>query len=143
MKRVNYWSVFARMPIDAKLFTLNQALNIPIQHAEEFLSKIEQEIKRQETLLALTHQKSKLENAQVQEIEQLKRLRISKNRTKKTEGKWERLIRLRYFYEIQQLRQENYGWRKISDYMSQNHKKKIHFTTLQRAYEKISKQINS
>jgi len=131
------------MTNDAKIFTLNQSLNIPPQHAQEILNKIEQEIKRQETLLSLTHQKVKLNDEQIQEIEKIKQIRISKKQKNKkpVEGKWERLIRLRYFYEIQKLREQNFSWRAISEYMRQNHKKNIYFTTLKRAYEKISKQI--
>jgi len=145
MKKVNYWYVFYKMSTDAKLFTLTQALDIPQQQAQEILDKITNEIKRQETLLALAHQKANISDKQAQEIEQLKRLRISKKTTvkKHIEGKQERLIRLRYYHEIQKLRQEGFGWRAISDYIKQNHKKTISFTTLKRNFEKITKQINN
>jgi len=145
MKKVSYWYVFYKMSTDAKLFTLTQALDIPQIQAQELLLKIEQEIKRQETLLALAHQKANISDKQAQEIEQLKRLRISKKTTvkKHIEGKQERLIRLRYYHEIQKLRQEGFGWRAISDYIKQNHKKTISFTTLKRNFEKITKQINN
>jgi len=145
MKKVSYWHVFYKMTNDSKLFTLSKALDIPQAQAQEMLDKVEQEIKRQETLLALTHQKAQLTEKQINEIEQLKRLRISKKTSKKKpiEGKQERLIRLRYYHEIEKLRSEGFGWRSISDYIKQNHHKTISFTTLKRAYEKIFKQINS
>jgi hypothetical protein len=133
------------MSTDAKIFTLSQALDIPQQEAQEMLDKITNEIKRQETLLALAHQKASISDKQAQEIEQLKKLRISKKTTvkKHVEGKQERLIRLRFYHEIEKLRQENFSWRAISDYIKQNHHKTISFTTLKRVFEKISKQINS
>jgi hypothetical protein len=146
MKKISYWHVFYKMTNDSKLFTLSKAFDIPQQEAQKMLEKIESEIKRQETLLALIHQKAQLTEKQIQEIEQLKRLRISKKTSKKKaviEGKQERLIRLRYYHEIQKLRQEGFGWRSISDYIKQNHHKTISFTTLKRAFEKISKQINN
>jgi len=145
MKKISYWYVFYKMTNDSKLFTLSKALDIPQAQAQEILDKVEQEIKRQETLLALAHQKANISDKQAQEIEQLKRLRISKKTSKKKpiEGKQERLIRLRYYHEIEKLRQEGFGWRSISDYIKQNHHKTISFTTLKRAYEKIFKQINS
>jgi hypothetical protein len=145
MKKVSYWYIFYKMTNDSKLFTLSKALDIPQSQAQELLLKIEQEIKRQETLLALIHQKAQLTEKQINEIEQLKRLRVSrKTATKKQiEGKQERLIRLRFYHEIEKLRQEGFGWRSISDYIKQNHHKSISFTTLKRAFEKISKQINS
>ena len=145
MKKISYWYVFYKMTNDSKLFTLSKALDIPQAQAQEILDKVEQEIKRQETLLALAHQKANISDKQAQEIEQLKRLRISKKTSKKKpiEGKQERLIRLRYYREIEKLRSEGFGWRAISDYIKQNHHKTISFTTLKRAYEKIFKQINS
>jgi len=145
MKKISYWYVFYKMSTDAKIFTLSQALDIPQAQAQEILDKITNEIKRQETLLALAHQKASISDKQAQEIEQLKRLRISKKTTvkKHIEGKQERLIRLRYYHEIQKLRQEGFGWRAISDYIKQNHKKTISFTTLKRNFEKITKQINN
>jgi len=145
MKKVNYWYVLYKMSTDAKIFTLSQALDIPQQQAQEILEKIANEIKRQETLLALAHQKASISDKQAQEIEQLKKLRISKKTSKKKpiEGKQERLIRLRYYHEIEKLRSEGFGWRSISDYIKQNHHKTISFTTLKRNFEKISQQINS
>ena len=146
MKKINYWHVFYKMTNDSKLFTLSKALDIPQAQAQEMLDKIEQEIKRQETLLAVTHQKAQLTEKQINEIEQLKRLRISKKTSKKkavVEGKQERLIRLRFYHEIEKLRSEGFGWRAISDYIKQNHHKTISFTTLKRDFEKITKQINS
>jgi len=133
------------MTNDSKLFTLSKALDIPQAQAQEMLDKVEQEIKRQETLLALIHQKAQLTEKQINEIEQLKRLRINRKTSKKKpiEGKQERLIRLRYYHEIEKLRSEGFGWRSISEYIRQNHKKTISFTTLKRDFEKITKQINN
>jgi len=145
MKKVSYWYVLYKMSTDAKIFTLAQALDIPQAQAQEILDKITNEIKRQETLLALAHQKANISDKQAQEIEQLKRLRISKKTTvkKHVEGKQERLIRLRFYHEIERLRSEGFGWRAISDYIKQNHHKTISFTTLKRDFEKITKQINN
>jgi len=145
MKKVSYWYVLYKMSTDAKIFTLSQALDIPQAQAQEILDKITNEIKRQETLLALAHQKANISDKQAQEIEQLKKLRISKKTSKRKaiEGKQERLIRLRYYHEIERLRQEGFGWRAISDYIKQNHHKSISFTTLKRDFEKISQQLNN
>jgi len=145
MKKINYWYVLYKMSTDAKIFTLSQALDIPQAQVQEMLDKITNEIKRQETLLALAHQKANISDKQAQEIEQLKKMRISKKTSKKKpiEGKQERLIRLRYYHEIERLRQEGFGWRSISEYIRQNHHHRISFTTLKRAFEKITQQINS
>jgi len=145
MEKNNYWHVFARMNDNARSFTLSQALNIHEAEALELLEKIENELKRQETLLALIHQKADLDDEKVQEIEKLKKIRASQKteKGKQREGKIERLIRLRYFFEIKKLREAGFTWRAISEYISQNHKKDIHFTTLQKTFEKISRQIQA
>jgi hypothetical protein len=144
MEKINYWNIFARMNDNARSFTLSQALNIHESEALELLEKIENELKRQETLLSLVHQKADLDDEKVQEIEKLKEIRASQKteKRKKYEGKIERLIRLRYFFEIKKLREAGFTWRAISEYISQNHKKDIHFTTLEKAFKKISKQLN-
>jgi len=144
MEKINYWHIFARMNDDAKSFSVSQALNIPESAALELLDKIEDEIKRQETLLGLIHQKSDLDDKKVQEIEKLKEIRANQKASKRKqhEGKIERLIRLRYFFEIKKLRESGFTWRSISEYIQQNHKKQIHFTTIQKNFEKISQQIN-
>jgi hypothetical protein len=145
MEKINYWNIFARMNDNARSFTLSQALNIHESEALELLEKIENELKRQETLLALVHQKADLDDEKVQEIEKLKKIRASQKaeKRKKHEGKIERLVRLRYYYEIKKLREEKFTWRSISEYIQQNHKNQIHFTTLQKTFEKISQQLQS
>jgi len=71
MKPKNYWSVFSKMPYDAKIFTIEQALNVNKVDAEEILQKVEQELKRQESLLSLTQQKSYISNTEAKEIEKI------------------------------------------------------------------------
>jgi hypothetical protein len=93
MKKISYWYVFYKMSTDAKIFTLAQALDIPQQQAQEMLNKIQNEIKRQETLLALIHQKANISDKQIEEIEQLKKLRISKKTAaKKTNRRQTRAV---------------------------------------------------
>ena len=140
MKPKNYFSVFAKMPIEAKIFTLQRALNCHPDEAKAIIEKLETELKYQETLLSLTQRKSHITEQETELIDKIKRVRLSDRRRKK-EGKQERLIRLRYFHEIEKLRKEGLGWRKISEYIKTYHHKQISHVTIRNAYLKIKKQM--
>ena len=140
MKPKNYFSVFAKMPYDAKIFTLTRALNIHPDTAKELIEKLEKELKHQEVLLSLAHRKSEISSQEAELIEKLKKFRSSINRKKK-QGEKERLIRLRYFWEIKKLRQQGYGWRRIADYISKFHHKNISYVTLMKVYQKLEMEL--
>ena len=140
MKPKNYFSVFAKMPIEAKIFTLQRALNCHPDEAKAIIEKLETELKYQETLLSLTQRKSHITEQETELIDKIKRIRLSDRRRKK-EGKQTRLIRLRYFHEIEKLRKEGLGWRKISEYIRIYHHKQISHVTIRNAYLKIKKQM--
>ena len=139
-KPKNYFSVFAKMPIDAKIFTLTRALNIHPAKAKEILEKLEDELKYQETLLSLTQRKASISKQETELIEKLKLFRSSINRKKK-QGEKEKLIKLRYFWEIKKLREQGYGWRRIADYIGKFHHKKISHVTIMKAYQKLEKEF--
>jgi len=141
MKNKNYLAVFARMSDDAKIFTLQRALNIDPNTAKELLEKLINEIKQQETLLNLAHVKSTIDDQEAKLIEKIKLLRTKTQEKRRKEGKQERLIRLRFYYEIDRLRKEGLGFRKISEYLRTYHKKKISHMTIRNAYLKIKKQL--
>jgi hypothetical protein len=140
MKPKNYFSTFAKMPFDAKIFTLTRALNIHPDKAKEILEKLEDELKYQETLLSLTQRKASITEQETELIEKLKLFRTQINRKKK-QGEKERLIRLRYFWEIKKLREQGYGWRRIAEYIKKFHHKKISHVTLMKTYQKIEKEF--
>ena len=140
MKPKNYFSVFAKMPLKAKVFTLQRALNCHPDEAKAIIEKLETELKYQETLLSLTQRKAHITEQETTLIDKIKRVRLSDRRRKK-EGKQERLIRLRYFHEIEKLRKEGLGWRKIAEYIKTYHHKQISHVTIRNAYLKIKKQM--
>jgi len=140
MKNKNYLAIFARMSDDAKIFTLQQ-IGLREDMAKELLQKLQDEIKRQETLLNLAHTKAHIDENEMQLIDKIKLLRMKTQERRKKEGKQERLIRLRYFYEIDRLRKEGLGFRKIAEYIKTYHKKKISHVTIRNAYLKIKKQL--
>ena len=140
MNPKNYFVVFAKMPIEAKVFTLQRALNCHPDKAKEIIEKLENELKYQETLLSLTQRKAHITEKETELIDKIKRIRLSDRRRSK-EGKQEKLIRLRYFWEIDKLRKEGIGWRKIAEYIRIYHHKKISHVTIRNAYLKIKKQM--
>ncbi len=140
MKPKNYFAVFAKMPLEAKIFTLQRALNCHPDEAKEIIEKLEDELKYQETLLSLTQRKAHITEKETELIDKIKRIRLSDRRRSK-EGKQEKLIRLRYFHEIEKLRKEGLGWRKIAEYIRVYHHKKISHVTIRNAYLKIKKQM--
>ena len=140
MKPKNYFSVFAKMPLEAKIFTLQRALNCHPDEAKAIIEKLETELKYQETLLSLTQRKAHITQKETELIDKIKRIRLSDRRRKK-EGKQERLIRLRYFHEIEKLRKEGLGWRKIAEYIRIYHHKQISHVTIRNAYLKLKKQM--
>ena len=140
MKPKNYFSVFAKMPLEAKIFTLQRALNCHPDEAKEIIEKLENELKYQETLLSLVQRKAHITEQETTLIDKIKKIRLSDRRRSK-EGKQEKLIRLRYFHEIEKLRKEGLGWRKIAEYIRVYHHKKISHVTIRNAYLKIKKQM--
>ncbi len=140
MKNKNYLSVFARMSDDAKIFTL-QRIGLRQDMAQELLQKLIDEIKQQETLLNLAHTKAYIDEKEMQLIDKIKLLRLKTQEKRRKEGKQERLIRLRYFYEIDKLHKQGLGFRKIAEYIRTYHKKKISHVTIQNAYNKIKNQL--
>ena len=140
MKPKNYFSVFAKMPLEAKIFTLQRAWDIHPDKAKELLEKLENELKYQETLLSLTQRKAHITEKESELIDKIKKIRLKDKRRKK-EGKKERLIRLRYFWEIDKLRKEGLGWRKIAEYIKTYHHKQISYVAIRNAYLKIKKQM--
>ena len=140
MKPKNYFAVFAKMPLEAKIFTLQRALSCHPDEAKEIIEKLENELKYQETLLSLTQRKASITEQETALIDKIKKVRLS-DRRRSREGKQTRLIRLRYFTEIEKLRKEGIGWRKISEYIRIYHHKQISHVTIRNAYLKIKKQM--
>ncbi len=137
MKKENYFTVFAKMTEEAKIFTLQRALDIHPDKVKEILQKLEQELKLQETLLHSTHAK-----ANIKEFELINKIKLLRAKSKrKKEGKLAKLIRLSFFYEIQELRKQGFGWRKISEYIRVNHHKKISYVTIRNVFESLQKQL--
>ncbi len=139
MKSKNYLSVFAKMSDDAKIFTLTR-IGLRQDMAQELLQKLVDELKQQETLLNLAHTKGHMSDEETKIIDKIKLLR-TKTQAKRKEGKQERLIRLRFYYEIDKLRQEGLGFRRISQYIQTYHHKRISHVTIQNAYQKIKNQL--
>ncbi len=139
MKEKNYFAVFAKINEEAKIFTLQRALDIHPDIAKEMLSKLENELKYQETLLSLTQRKASISEKESELIDKIKLLRL-KNQNKK-EGKKERLVRLRFFHEIDRLHNEGLGFRQIANYIQTYHHKKISHVTIRAAYLKIKSQL--
>jgi len=136
MKLKNYFSVFAKMPEQAKIFTIQQALNCHPDEAKAIIEKLENEIKRQEALLKLAHKRTTEKIRE--EADSIAKIRAIEFRKRK-EGEKERKIRLQYYWDIKELRQEGYGWRKIAEYLGKRHKFKISHNGLKKAYLKIQK----
>jgi len=137
MKEKNYFSVFAKMPKQAKIFTLQRALDIHPDQAKKILEKLENELKRQETLLALVQRKAHLSEQELIELDEIKKIRMAK--ATKREGKKERKIRLEYYYLIKKLRSEGFGWRRIAEYLKKYHRFTISHNGLKKAYLKAQK----
>ncbi len=140
MKEKNYFAVFAKMSEEAKIFTLQRALDVHPDMAKAMLDKFESELKYQETLLSLTQRKAHISELESKLIDQIKTLRL-KGKRKQKEGKKERLIRLRYFQEIDRLRKEGASFRKIAQYIQTYHHKQISHVAIRSAYLKIKKQM--
>jgi len=137
MKEKNYFSVFAKMPLEAKIFTLQRALDIHPDKAREFIERLENELKRQETLLTLVQRKAHLSEQELIELDEIKKIRMFKQNKK--EGKKERKIRLEYYYLIKKLRSEGFGWRRIAEYLRKYHRFQISHNGLKKAYLKAQK----
>ncbi len=139
MKSKNYLTVFARISDEAKIFTL-QRVGLREDMAKELLAKLQDELKYQETLLSLTQRKASISENESQLIDKIKLLRV-KGKKRQKEGKQERLIRLRFFHEIDRLKGEGLGFRKIAEYIKTYHHKQISHVTIRNAYLKIKSRL--
>jgi len=71
--------------------------------------------------------------------EQLRKMRLDAVAKKSTkgEGKVRKLIRLRWYHEIENLLAEGLSWRQISDYIAKNHKRRVSHTYLLQVFETL------
>jgi len=137
MRTTNYLLKFAKMNEEEQILTLSR-IGMNETDARELLTKIENELKTQETLLYQVKSKQNVTNAEL--IEKLQRLKI-KNKNAKTETKTQRLIRLHYF-DIRKMREENYSWQEISKYIAKQYHRKIYYTTIMRTYKQLEQELN-
>lgn len=87
---------------------------------------------------ALTQGERK-EKMSVEQAEQLRKMRLDavvKKRTK-GEGKVRKLIRLRWYHDIENLLEDGKSWRQISDYIAKNHKRRVSHTYLKQVFESL------
>jgi len=133
---------FARITREAQIDALVRALRISPEQADIVLKKVIAEMKRQETLLSLAHQKREITEQEAKRIKEIKLLCIRKNTaTARKEGRVHRLVRTKLFAEIDDLRKRNISWRKISEYIRKTYRHKIPYQTLHRVYSQLRKEL--
>lgn len=74
--------------------------------------------------------------------EQLRKMRldaVTGAPRKKGEGKVRKLIRLRWYHEIENLLGEGLSWRQISDYIAKNHKRRVSHTYLSKVFKELER----
>jgi len=70
--------------------------------------------------------------------EQLRKMRLDAvARRTKGEGKVRKLIRLRWYHDIENLLEDGKSWRQISDYIAKNHKRRVSHTYLLQVFETL------
>ena len=134
-KEDRYWKQFAGFSPAAKIDTISRGLKIVPEQAELLLEKIEKELKNQEMLFNLAHQKRELSSHEAERMQKIKLLSIRKYTKIRKEGRVHRLIRTQFFAEIEKLREEKISWRIIAEYILKNYHKKIPHQSLKRVFE--------
>lgn len=89
---------------------------------------------------ALTQGERK-EKMSVEQAEQLRKMRLDAVARKGTkgEGKVAKLIRLRWYHDIENLLGEGLSWRQISDYIARHHKRRISHTYIKKVFEELER----
>jgi hypothetical protein len=74
-----------------------------------------------------------------EQAEQLRKMRLDSVARKGTkgEGKIRKLIRLRWYHDIENLLEDGKSWRQISDYIAKNHKRRVSHTYLKKVFEEL------
>lgn len=93
--------------------------------------------KRSKTL-SVIHRKGTFTEREAEQLEKMKRDYIYG--AGRQEGKIERLIRVRLYFEIKKLREENMSWMNVQKHIAKWHKKKISHTHIKRVYDKITEE---
>jgi hypothetical protein len=102
-------------------------------------------------LIALLQQKQKLTSSKRKETLD-KDLRAEVSRfyidsitgapRRQKEGGIAKLVRTKWFVEIEQLREQEVSWRKISDYIAKRHKKRVSHTHLAKLFEALKRRCD-
>jgi len=135
-----YMRKFGKMTADAQVDAIRRALDITDDQAYQVRQKIIDELKHQESLLMLAHQKAKLSESELERIKKIKLLCIRKKPARK-EGRVHRIIRTNLFAEIKDLRERQVSWRHISEYIKQVHRIKIPQQSIRRVFTQLEKEF--
>jgi hypothetical protein len=93
--------------------------------------------KRQATLSA-AERKVSMTPDQAEQVGQMHLDAIQGRHKGKGEGKIARLIRIRWYHEIERLRAKGLSWRELSDYIAKHHKQRVSHTHLKATYERVA-----
>jgi ribosomal protein L20A (L18A) len=77
--------------------------------------------------------KRKNRDVTLEEISEIEAENIERFREKKSPKKSK--LELQFKHLIMRLRKENFSWQKISDYLAENHKFRVHFSTIQKQHK--------
>jgi len=135
-----YITKFSTLTAAAQIEAIQRALHITEDQADQIRQKVINEMKQQESLFLLAHQKQHLDKTKTQRIQKIKLLCIRKKPVRK-EGRVHRIIRTNLFATIQDLQNRNVSWRHISEYIQDVHKIKIPPQSIQRVFQEIEKEF--
>jgi hypothetical protein len=80
-----------------------------------------------------------LSDDEFQKIQEIRVQRIKGKKRKKASPKLD-IIRIRFFHEIQALREKELSWRQISDYLKTHHKIRFAHSFISTSFKKLSKE---
>ena len=93
-------------------------------------------LRKRKHALTQGERKEKMSDEQAEQLRKMRLDAVVKKRTK-GEGKVRKLIRLRWYHDIADLRVQGMSWRQISDYIAKNHKRRVSHTHLKKVFEEL------
>jgi type II secretory pathway component PulF len=99
-------------------------------------------LRKRKHALTQGERKEQMTEAQQEQLRKMRLDAVAKKRTK-GEGKIRKLIRLRWYHDIENLLEEGLSWRQISDYIAKHHKRRVSHTYLKKVFEELKSRESS
>lgn len=108
----------------------------PLGHSTGAYAVLVLALARRRRTLTAAERKEHMTPAQAEQVSKMRRNAIAGNRKGRGEGKIAKLVRLRWYHEIDNLREQGLSWREIASWIRKYHKTKVSHTHIKLCFER-------